>query len=485
MKFMKNLAGTLFFSIFLIVSISGQTTSYDKVKALNNYVYFSNESTHGLLIVHRLLENFNKNINKFVDLPDQQINFYSNKDLPKDIFEDPENWFYDISPNEWYNELIASKGVLPDSIARKLNVRAGNMKTIIGNVNNLRFELENLIQTLDLTKRENLSTVYEKMEAGVAFYRNFYNEQMELEQEIKQYYKTLNINNAGSQFPGLLESLDGVYQTNRRSLTALYNKDDNDFNDLIAAQQRALDAYTKVDLASFKSTRLNNDRITSHWNNVKRQTGESIKSCRLFADAENVPDDYKLYDKYYYYYNISVINKFNKYGNGIVVEINRIFDLLGIPVLRYFEMPHYFKVVYPKLLEKSPFLAASDPVVSIIPKTVKGRNVVIATRTIKADSAIVAFRMYDHKIVDNDVVSLSFNGDWIVEKFIISQKPYEFSLKLNDKGKNFLLLYADDMGRQPPATIALSYMYKGKKETIVLNSDTVKSEVIEIILADK
>lgn len=207
MKFMKNLAGTLFFSIFLIVSISGQTTSYDKVKALNNYVYFSNESTHGLLIVHRLLENFNKNINKFVDLPDQQINFYSNKDLPKDIFEDPENWFYDISPNEWYNELIASKGVLPDSIARKLNVRAGNMKTIIGNVNNLRFELENLIQTLDHTKRENLSTVYEKMEAGVAFYRNFYNEQLELEQEIKQYYKTLNINNAGSQFPGLLSHL--------------------------------------------------------------------------------------------------------------------------------------------------------------------------------------------------------------------------------------------------------------------------------------
>lgn len=482
---MKNLTGTLFFSICLIVSISGQTTSYDKVKALNNYVYFSNESTHGLLIVHRLMENFNKSINKFVDLPDQQINFYSNKDLPKDIFEDPENWFYDISPNEWYNELNTSRGVLPDSVERKLNFRAGNMKTIISNVNNLRFELENLIQTLDLTKRENLSSVYEKMEGGVAFYRNFYNEQLALEQEIKQYFKTLNKNNAGSQFPGLLESLDGIYQTNRRSLTALYNKDDNDFNDLIAAQQRALDACTKVDLASFKSTQLNNDRITSHWNNVKRQAGESIKSCRLFADAENVPDDYKLYDKYYYYYNISVINRFNKYGNGIVVEINRIFDLLGIPVLRYFEMPHYFKVVYPKLLEKTPFLAASDPVVSIIPKTVKGRNVVIATRTIKADSAIVAFRMYDHKIVDNDVVSLSFNGDWIVEKFIISQKPYEFSLKLNDKGKNFLLLHADDMGRQPPATIALSYMYKGKKETIVLNSDTVKSEVIEIILSDK
>ena len=90
--------------------------------------------------------------------------------------------------------------------------------------------------------------------------------------------------------------------------------------------------------------------------------------------------------------------------------------------------------------------------------------------------------MYDHKIVDKDVVSLSYNGEWIVEKFQISEKPYNFKLKLNGEGKNFLLLHADDMGRQPPATIALSYKYKGKKELIILNSDTKKSEVIEIVL---
>ena len=76
---------TIIFSFLLFANGIGQVTNNEKVKALNNYVNFSNESTHGLLIVHRLLENFNKNINKFVDLPDQQINFYSNKDLPQDI----------------------------------------------------------------------------------------------------------------------------------------------------------------------------------------------------------------------------------------------------------------------------------------------------------------------------------------------------------------------------------------------------------------
>jgi len=83
------------------VTAQAKANQEEKLKAINNYVQFTNESTHGLLIVHRLLENFNKNINKYVDLPDQQINFYSNKDLPQDIFEDSENWFYDTSPNEW------------------------------------------------------------------------------------------------------------------------------------------------------------------------------------------------------------------------------------------------------------------------------------------------------------------------------------------------------------------------------------------------
>ena len=106
----------------------------------------------------------------------------------------------------------------------------------------------------------------------------------------------------------------------------------------------------------------------------------------------------------------------------------------------------------------------------------------MANHTIYIDSSTVKFQMYDHKIIDGDVVSISFNGDWIVEKFPITDKPYEFTLKMNEEGKNFLLLHADDMGRQPPTTIALAYMYKGKRQLITLNSDISKSELIEIIV---
>ncbi|MBK8625044.1 MAG: hypothetical protein IPN86_05635 [Saprospiraceae bacterium] len=480
---LKNIFVFLLFAAIPLKAVKAQSSpDTEKIKAINNYINFSNESTHGLLIVHRLLENFNKNINKFVDLPDQQINFYSNKDLPKDIFEDEENWFYDTSPNEWYAKILAEKGKLPSVTESKLNGSVSDMKKIITTINNIRFDLDEQIRTLDLTKRENLSLVYDKLEEGVKLYKEFYTKQRILETDVEAYYKTLKFTADEMQFPEVLVAMQNVYSSFRTGLNALYFKDDDNFGELIRNQEDALAKLNNVKLADYNSTRLINSKVQTYWGNIRKQFSEAIIAQKAFAESENIPDEFKLYDKYYYYYNISVINKFNRYGNGIVFEMNRITDYLTIPVLRKFEMPHYFKVIYPKLLEKTEFLAASDPVVKALPKVVRGRNVVTATRTIKVDSFIVDFKMYDHKIIDKDIVSLSFNGDWIVEKFEISAKPYDFTLKLNDEGKNFLLLHADDMGRQPPATIALSYKYKGKKELIILNSDTVKSEVIEIVV---
>lgn len=473
---------TIILSFLLSANGIGQASNNEKVKALNNYVNFSNESTHGLLIVHRLLENFNKSINKFVDLPDQQINFYSNKDLPLDIFEDPENWFYETSPNNWYNKATTGENILPVATQSKLKAIATEMHSITKKVNKLRFELEEQLKVLDLTKRENLSLVYDKLEEGVKLYKDFYTQQLLLEAEIDVYTKTIPVTSDEIQFPEVISVIKGVYKTTRASLHALYNKDDDNYTDLISAQKSALAKFNEIDLSKYNSTRLINSRVQMYWNNIKRQANEALIAEQSFVESETIPEEHKLYDKYYYYYNLSVINKFNRYGNGIVFEKNRIIEYLGVPVVRFFEMPHYFKVIYPKMLDKTEFLAASDPIISELPKVVKGRSVVLATRTIKVDSSVVIFNVYDHKIIDGDVVSLSFNGDWIVEKLKITEKPFKFTLKMNDTGKNFLLLHADDMGRNPPATIALSYIMNGKKELIILNSDTVKSEVIEIIV---
>jgi hypothetical protein len=55
-------------------------------------------------------------------------------------------------------------------------------------------------------------------------------------------------------------------------------------------------------------------------------------------------------------------------------------------------------------------------------------------------------------------------------------------LQLNPVGRNYLLLHADNVGKRPPNTMALSYVFRGDKKEIVLKSDNDFSELIEIVI---
>ena len=83
-------------------------------------------------------------------------------------------------------------------------------------------------------------------------------------------------------------------------------------------------------------------------------------------------------------------------------------------------------------------------------------------------------------IEDGDVISLNFNGDWILEKMPLKAKHKKLKLMLNAEGKNFFILHAENVGRRPPNTMAVDYFYKGRKHQIILKSDLNVSEMIEI-----
>jgi len=217
------------------------------------------------------------------------------------------------------------------------------------------------------------------------------------------------------------------------------------------------------------------------WANILKQAKNSISEQKSFAESENIPEEFKLYDKYYYYYNFPIIDKFNRYGMGIVFEMNRIMDYLDIPVLKKFEMPHYFKVIYPNIILKDRYITSSNPNIKSFPISMKNRSVSFKGKKIKFDSLNVEFYVIDNKIIDNDRMSLSYNGDWIIQNEKLSEKPIRFRLQLNSQGKNYLLLYTNDMGRNPPTTIGISYYYKNKKEVITMTSNEGENELIELV----
>jgi uncharacterized protein related to proFAR isomerase len=166
-------------------------------------------------------------------------------------------------------------------------------------------------------------------------------------------------------------------------------------------------------------------------------------------------------------------------GSGLAFIINQIYETNNFDYLQNIEMPPLLQIVYPKKIESGEIIKATDENV-FIPEKVKERTVT-KNKIIRVDASIVTLHLYDHMIQDGDVVSINFNGDWILEKEELEKGSKTIKIKLNEEGKNFLLLHAESVGKRPPNTMALSYMYKGEKKEIILKSDLNTSELIEII----
>ncbi len=445
-------------------------TSDPQARALNNYVYFINESIHGMLIVHRLLENFNLDINKYVDLDSYQINFYSNRDLPKDIFEDSENWFYDISPNEWYEKIQQEKSVLEPSILAKLNPDTKYLKETLGKINQLRFEIENVINTQDLTVPQNLQQVYDLLEEAVVLFNNFYSVQIRIE---RQLYK-----NSVSE-PAYYNSLKPLYRDLKNVLVAIRNKDDKGLSILYKKLATSVAAAQNM---KFPQASAKDKDVNFHLNNIKSQAQKALSSSKAYLDKKVVPKEYEMYGPAYYYYNSDIINKFNRYGSGIVFEMNSLLDLVESPAMRFTELPHYYKVIYPRKLEKLNAIVAVPKPVPEIPTVLEGRKLQKKTEgSLVVDDQKIKVEVFDHLIQDGDIVSLNFNGKWVLRRHKLTREPITLELTLNQEGKNFLVLHAENLGQRPPNTMAINYYSGGKRKQYIMNSDLNTSEVIEIL----
>ena len=440
-------------------------TDNPRAKALNNYVYFVNESIHGMLIVHRLLENFNLDINKYVDLESFQINFYSNNDLPEDIFDDPDNWFYDTSPYEWYDIILKENSVLDNVEARRLLADTDALKEIIKNINGKRFEIESLITDKDLNDPSQLQLVYDALESCVVLFESFFTGQKKLE-------KTLYELNPSR---GAYKTYETVYRDFKSILVALRQKESKGLNILARKYNTSVASLSSGGLSSQKSIRFHQDNMISQL----KKAGTSINS---FISQVPPPKEYEMYGGYYYYYNSDVINKFNRYGSGVVFEMNAILDFMAEDAPRFTELPHYYKVIYPRKLERLKVLPGESEPLADIPVSLEGRNVLKKEEgSIVVDEQLIEVKVYDHMIQDGDIVSLNFNGEWILRRHRLTSDPLTLSLKLNQEGKNYLVLHAENLGQRPPNTMAISYFAGGKKQQYIMNSDLNTSEVIEII----
>jgi len=448
--------------------------SAEETKAINQYINYFNESIHGMLIVHRLLENNNQDINKYVDLEGFQINFYSNNDLPKNIFEDPDQWFYEVSPETMYNNLASANANLPAGIKDKLKTQADGIFQICRETNQIRFDVEKYIDEHDLTEREQLYGVYELLDNAVKLYKNFYSTQKQFELAISPYVKDARNNLSSSKFAKMNTAFVNIQKDTRYILDALREKDESKMNILMGSLDRS---YSQLeDLIDDESEA--RGRRTYKYVTIEEKVKEILEAGRMFMQG-TVPKEYKLYGKYYYYHNSNIINKNNRYGNGFVNEMNLILKQQDATFPLFLETPHFFQVIYPMRIIEQDYIISETEVINELPIELEMRKIVENSDIIKAETNLLEIELYDHKMKDNDIVSINFNGDWVYRNLSLETEPKKLKLKLNDTGVNYLIIHAENVGVVSPNTVALKYKIGSKRDEIILESDMETSAMIE------
>lgn len=452
------------------------STETPQIEALNNYIFFANECTHGMLIVHGLLYRFNQDLNEQIDKDSYRVNFYSNADLPKDIFAD--EWFYDVPPYDWYDKCVAQSKLLASNHAKKLNASAGRIKKLITEINNIRFTLEKLVKA-DMNVEENSLKVYDELQRATDLYEQFYGEEKKLYNEVREAYKGYQ-SKIVLDYPGLFELFESNYRSSAVLMHTLYNKSENNLESKIEKLHDTQAELVSTDLNSYGSSRLLSKSVQLHYKNLQTKIAEFTGSINKFFNKGTVPAEYAEYGKYYYYYNKELISKFNRFGNGIVFEINSILDYLESDQLRFMELPHFYLVRYPKKLKHISYISSDAKDIQSVPRTLEKRNLVANKQKISSSSGKIELNLFDHFIEDGDIISVNFNGQWVIDSLMIKSKPFKLRLNLNPTGVNYIILHAIDQGSRPPVTMAVSYDANGREKRIIMKSDENTSEYIEL-----
>jgi hypothetical protein len=100
-------------------------------------------------------------------------------------------------------------------------------------------------------------------------------------------------------------------------------------------------------------------------------------------------------------------------------------------------------------------------------------------RIIRVQAEKIRLKVWDHGVVDGDVLTLFLNGERIIEKYRVSKRKWSIPVNII-KGENLLILHAEDLGDIKPNTVAVSIDDGVEEQIIILSSNLEESGAILI-----
>ena len=280
------------------ISSYSQSPNPDKIRALNTYIEFLNESVHGLAVAQILFVNYNKDLNKHVDLESHKINTHiTNMELGPNIFDNP-----DINTSD--NDLSAIKlskltkeqsRHLNSNVANVLNKDVTQIVTILNKVNKLRFEIEDFIAKNDLDQRENIYQCYVYLEETVALFDNYAQMHDALSRKLR--------NQISYNYKPMDALFFEMHTATVEMLRLLRDGNANSINQHMNKVEGSLKKFTNGDFSFVGQQK-------EQANEIIHQVSEMVKFARN-APGAPAPSNYQNNTKTYYIHNSLLLSYFN------------------------------------------------------------------------------------------------------------------------------------------------------------------------------
>ena len=343
---MKKIIGLLIICFSNIYFLSAQTND-KKVIALNNYVSYCNETIHALWSVYHEFMELNNDINYYKINNKAYFNF-ENKDWLGEIYN------YEMLPNDVYKKCLIDGKLLENGDERLLNNNLKDLKNTLDSLQILRDTIYAYIKGKKYLNDDGLKIGYQYLETAEKYFINYKRNKNFLFKNVNTIYEKKmkpsdNINRlafTSIQFrkgikivKNLLDDFaknDTInilkYSKSLDSLINIYNSNEEEF---LKGLKRFGSANGNDPFFRYEFVVRNFEAISSHAHHFINYKG------RPYGSDSGWP-------RGYYFYNNNFINKYNRYGLGLIQDYNKFIDLSNIKLLHWVEEPHQYRVRYPE-----------------------------------------------------------------------------------------------------------------------------------------
>ncbi len=327
---------------FVMQSLHAQTpTRNQAVEVLNLYVSYGNETIHALWPTYEELMGFNNSLN-WVQPGSRTYMSFSNEDFLNREAN------YAVLPAVLYQQCLTQSKILSPADQKALNAYLTGMKATLDQMQVHRDSLEIFCKEKWFSEAKNFPWVYRQLEQLERLFAQYKKQKDGMYTEIQriytQKYKPANTSHKivamVDKFQPALHWCKALLDDLNAGDTAKIAMYTQELDQLIAQYEAQRDENLKG-LYRFGA---NNGLDPYYRYDATVDELKAISShAHSFLKSNWVSDQYRNYPKTYYYYNEQVINKYNRYGMGVIRYYNEFVDLAnGKQVQKNAEIPDYY-----------------------------------------------------------------------------------------------------------------------------------------------